>query len=479
MKKLLSLIIVLLSITTAFAANFDSAPWKHGQLQVSANHRYLQHADGTPFYYQGETGWLLPERLTRDEAAYYLNRCHQAGYNVVQIQTINGVPTTNIYAQYSHNPKNLYDFSCFDRSDTSSLSPLTYTYWDHMDYIVKTAEARGIYIGMVCIWGGLVKNGSMNVDQAKIYGKFLADRYKDSPNIIWIIGGDCRGDVKPEVWGTLAHTIKSIDKNHLMTYHPFGRTSSVTWWNNSDWLDFNMFQSGHRRYGQRKGDGDNKDVTGLEEDNWRYAEFALSQTPLRPVLDGEPSYERIPQGLHDATQPKWQACDVRRYAWWSVLGGSCGHTYGHNSLMQFARPGVGAAYDPEAIPWYEALNDDGFNQMQYVHSLMLQLPYFERIPDQSVFVGSYGEKYDRPIASRGKDYIVAYSYVNQPLTIDLTKISGKKKDAWWYSPKDGSFTYIGQFDNSKSQLFSNQYPYGAGYDIVLVIVDSEKDYIKK
>jgi hypothetical protein len=26
---------------------------------------------------------------------------------------------------------------------------------------------------------------------------------------------------------------------------------------------------------------------------------------------------------------------VRRYAYWSVFAGSCGHTYGHNAIMQF------------------------------------------------------------------------------------------------------------------------------------------------
>ena len=74
-------------------------------------------------------------------------------------------------------------------------------------------------------------------------------------------------------------------------------------------MDMNMFQSGHRRYGQKKGDGDTS-VTGLEEDNWRYVEEALSMTPLKPVLDAEPSYEGIPQGLHDPAQPRWRDCDV-------------------------------------------------------------------------------------------------------------------------------------------------------------------------
>ena len=92
--------------------------------------------------------------------------------------------------------------------------------------------------------------------------------------------------------------------------------------------------SGHRRYGQRNGDGDYTIKENTEEDNWRYVDASQQMTPLKPVLDGEPSYEDIPQGLHDFSAPRWQDYDVRRYAYWSVFAGSFGHTYGHNSIIR-------------------------------------------------------------------------------------------------------------------------------------------------
>jgi hypothetical protein len=282
-------------------------PWDNGRLLVSDEGRYLKHANGAPFFWLGETGWLLPERLDRDEAEYYLEQCRQAGYNVVQVQTINAVPAMNCYGQASM--LDGYNFKHIDR-------PGIYGYWDHMDYIIRTAARKGIYIGMVCIWGGLVKNGQMDAEQAKRYGKFLAERYKDDPNIIWLIGGDIQGYVKTDVWETLARTIKATDPNHLMTFHPRGRTTSATWFNNAEWLDFNMFQSGHRRYGQRKGDGDYPIEENTEEDNWRFVELSQSKQPLKPVIDGEPIYEGIPQGLHDPNELRWQDYDVRRYAYW-------------------------------------------------------------------------------------------------------------------------------------------------------------------
>lgn len=443
-------------------------PWSNGKLVVSEEGRYLKHENGTPFFWLGETGWLLPERLDRDEAAYYLQHCKEAGYNVVQVQTLNGVPSMNAYGQYSMIDG--FNFKDINRKGV-------YGYWDHMDYIIKTAERYGIYIGMVCIWGSPVNAGHMNVKEAEAYGKFLAERYKDSPNIIWFIGGDIRGDKNTEVWEALAKSIRSLDRNHLMTFHPRGRTTSATWFNNAEWLDFNMFQSGHRRYGQRKGDGDYPIEENTEEDNWRFVAASQAKTPLKPVVDGEPIYEEIPQGLHDPNETRWKDYDVRRYAYWSVFAGSFGHTYGHNSIMQFVRPGINTAYGADKS-WWEALKDPGFNQMKHLKNLMLTFPYFERVPDQSIIAGQNGERYDRVIATRGKDYLLVYNYSGRPMQIDLGKVSGAKKNVWWFSTKDGKLTYVGEYDN-KVVTFQHDSGYMSGNDQVLIAIDAAKDYVKK
>ncbi len=490
--SIMSLCLLFAGIHPVFS---QSLPWDNGRLKVDASGNYLQHENGVPFFWMGDTGWLLPERLDRQNAEKYLEACRLNGYNVVQVQTINGVPARNIYGSLS-NPQG-FDFSSIERrhaySPDAQGSDPEYGYWDHMDYIIETAAEKGIYIGMVCIWGGLVKQGRMDEEQAVAYGTFLAERYKDNPNIVWIIGGDIYGDVKPEVWETLARTIKAHDPNHLMTFHPFGRHISAIWFHQADWLDFNMFQSGHRCYGQSMAKKSPLRPELLpdstEEDNWRYVELARTYEPRKPVVDGEPSYEGIPYGLHDYDLPFWQDYDVRRYAYWSVFAGSFGHTYGNSAIMQMHDGRKMGAYGC-LKPWQEALEDPGFRQMQYLKKLMLAFsnpqfsadpqsqPYFDRCPDQSLIVSEIGERYNYVSACRGKDYLLVYDYAGVDFSVDLTKISGKSKNAWWFSPTDGSVRYIGSFQNASSVPFSYT-SQSAHDDRVLIVTDAAATYVEQ
>jgi hypothetical protein len=476
MKKL-SLIILL--AVACCQLSVAQKPWDNGRLKVSDNQRYLQFENGKPFFWLGETGWLLPERLDRAEAQYYLQKCRAAGYNMVQIQVLDGVPSYNIYGAPSHQMQKGAERKVSWTNMGQSADG--YGYWDHLDYIISLAEQNGIYIGMVAIWGGLVKEGLLDVNGAKAYGKFLAERYKNRPNIIWMMGGDIQGDIRPEVWEALATTIKSIDKNHLMTYHPRGRYTSAKWWSKAKWLDFHMFQSGHRKYGQRMGNKDYPIPDNTEEDNWMYVDSTWAYKPMKPVLDDEPSYEDIPKGLHDPNEARWQDYDVRRYAYWSVFAGSCGHSYGHNAIMQMLKPGYPTSYGSDGAEksWYQALNDPGFRQMKHLKNLILSFPYFERIPDQSVIAGKNGTKYNRLLATRGNDYILIYNYNSVPMKVDLTKVTGEKKNIWWFDAATGKLTYIGEFDN-KVITFSQQNPhYGIPNDGVLIAVDATKNYLTK
>ena len=162
---------------------------------------------------------------------------------------------------------------------------------------MNEAAKRGIYMAMVPVWGSNIKN--ISIEQAKKYAEFLANRYKDKSNIIWL-NGDVRGNEAFDKWNMIGNTIRTIDKKHLITYHPRGRNSSSAWFHTEPWLDFNMFQSGHRTYAQ---DTLSSETLHYREDNWPYVNDDYKLSPIKPTFDGEPSYENIPYGLHDGPKP--------------------------------------------------------------------------------------------------------------------------------------------------------------------------------
>jgi len=346
-------------------------------------------------------------------------------------------------------------------------NPEEYDYWDHMDYIIGLAEQNGIYMALVSVWGSNVKAGGVSSEQAEIYAGWLADRFKEHLNIIWLNGGDIRGSDSAEVWNTIGNTIRKHDPNHLISFHPFGRTKSSMWFHDAPWLDFNMFQSGHRRYDQ--------DDTELAygQDNWKYVCDDYALTPVKPTIDGEPSYEGIPQGLHDPSQPYWNDNDVRRYAYWSVFAGGFGFTYGNSAVMQMHKPGdPDPAYGVKNY-WYEAIDDAGAGQMAHLKNLMLARPFFDRIPDQSLIASGQGEKYDFQVATRGKDYAFVYTYNGRGMEIKLGILESEKVDASWYNPRNGEYTPIGNFENSGTIKFDPPGEKKDGNDWILVL-DSVK-----
>ena len=346
----------------------------------------------------------------------------------------------------------------------SASDAAQYDYWDHVDYIVKLAAQKDLYMAMVPVWGSNVKAGSVSRSEANAYAEWLAKRYKDQWNIVWLNGGDIRGSDSLTTWKIMGAALKKNDPNHLVTFHPFGRTTSSQWFHEEPWLDFNMFQSGHRSYDLDTSKAEHR----FGPDNYKFMLIDYNLQPTKPSFDGEPSYELIPYGLHDTTKPYWQAHDIRRYAYWAVFAGGAGHTYGHNSVMQMHKPtDRGSAYGSKKF-WYNALNDDGAKQMIHVKNLLLSKPYFERVPDQSL-VSTQGEKYRYIAATRGRDYAMLYNYTGRTFQVNMGKIRGKKIRASWFDPRTGEKHPIGKFRNKGSLQFDPPGEEMDGNDWVLIL----------
>ncbi len=426
MKNRLTILFALLSL-------FANAQVK--QLKVSANKRFFQTVNGKPFFWIGDTGWLLFVKCSREDAVHYLETRKQQGFNVVQVMVLHDMNNTkNVYSDYALINE---DVSKPNVTPGNNFADTTaYDYWDHVDFVVNEAAKRGIYMAMVPVWGSNVKGGKVNVQQGEAYAKFLAIRYKNKSNIIWLNGGDVRGTEGMDVWKVIGPTLKKYDPKHLVTYHPRGRTSSSDWFHNEAWLDFNMFQSGHKDYAQ---DTSSNEINHYGEDNWKFIDVDYKLKPVKPTLDGEPSYENIPHGLHDSTQPRWTDADLRRYAYWSVFAGGAGFTYGENATMQFNKMGDWTANYGVRMNWKQALLSPGAKQMQFLSKLMLSSKsYFDRKPAQQILVNNIGAKYHYLLATMDKRSAFVYTYTGESFLIDTKKLNFQLSIYSWYNPSDGN-----------------------------------------
>jgi hypothetical protein len=456
MKKL-----IFFSIAALFA--YITKAQSPELLKISANKRFITTQSNKPFFWLGDTGWLLFVKASREEAEQYLEDRKQKGFNVIQVMVLHDLKhAVNVYGDSALQKGNVAKPVVTKGNNFNNKE--AYDFWDHVEYIVDLAASKGLYMAMVPVWGTNVKNGWVTPQQATVYATFLANRFKNKTNIIWLNGGDIKGTDKIAVWNTIGATLKTKDPAHLLTFHPRGRFSSSEWFHNKTWLDFNMIQSGHRNYAQDTSKGEHH----YGEDNWKYIDVDYSKKPVKPIIDGEPSYEAIPYGLHDTTLPYWNAAEIRRYGYWSVFAGAFGFTYGHNSVMQFYKPSDNnRAYGAKKF-WTESLSDEAATQMQYLKALMLSKPYLERTPAQEL-VPANGERYDRVLATKGKTYAFFYTWNGRTFKVDLAKLNIGAVKAGWYNPRNGETTAIGEYDGKKTEEF---YPAGGqsnGNDWVLVI----------
>src|SRR4030095_7572150 len=83
-------------LTIAFAGTGQRAG-RTKSLRISANHRFFADQSGKPFFWLGDTGWLLFSKLDRDEAEKYLEDRRKKGFTVIQVMVLHSLGVVNVY----------------------------------------------------------------------------------------------------------------------------------------------------------------------------------------------------------------------------------------------------------------------------------------------------------------------------------------------------------------------------------------------
>lgn len=315
---------------------------RHGPIQVTSNRRHLEHADGTPFLWLGDTWWMgFCRRLgwpddVRDLSSDRVSK----GFNVIHL-------VAGLYP----------DMDPFDERGsgdggfpwTEDFSRINPDYFDAADLRIAHLVSVGIVPCVVGFWGFFLDIAGEQ--KLQDHWRYLIARWGAYP-VVWCVAGEAlmpfytteamkdmkqclfRGEPwlppkRRRIWSNMARYIKKTDGHgRPVTIHPtrFG-TDQV---DDPTSIDLNWLQTGHNGYPATE-----RAVDMLEK--------ALTEEPRMPVLDSEGNYEMINGTNRD---------DIQRFQFWStMMVGAAGYSYGANGIWQVDRSDQPYGASPHGTSW--------------------------------------------------------------------------------------------------------------------------------
>jgi len=409
-------------------------------VKLSADRSYLVDQDDQPFFINGDTAWSLIAQLSEADAASYLADRAAKGYNLVAAELIEHTFATNA-------PANLAGQAPFTRA--GDFSTPNEAYFAHADRVLHHAAENGIavllsplYLGYLCVsegWCPEVKAASAATLRG--YGRYLGNRYKNFPNLIWMIGGDA-DPVAAGVADQLREFVAGIretDTSHLFTAHNIRNQAAMDPWPAESWLDLNNIYTSGSEY--------------------QSALAQYNRAGAKPVFLVESYYENE----HDSTPQS-----LRRQAYWTVLsGGIAGHIFGNCPMWHFGAPAaVGFC---AAATWQSQLNSEGAVTLAHVGRLLTSRAFPLLVPDQdhSVLTAGYesGTTYAAAARTRDGSTLIAYLPTARTVTVDLSRLAGGSARAWWFNPRTAAAIAIGIYPTGAPAAFTP----ADGDDWVLVV----------
>ena len=411
-------------------------------LKISSDGMRIQKANGSYWFWLGDTGWSLFQELKREDADYYFSTRASQGFTVIQAVVVMGWSR-------DWNDANAYGHRPFHNGDANNPNEM---FWQHADWLIKKAMEYELYVALLPAWG------SYWGDHATIeYAQWITNRYREYDNIIWVNGGDRKVGDDQDLFNQIGHVFDS-DQNSLATFHPRGGDPSSKHFHHEKWLDFNMQQSSH---GMRDIRADNQ------------VDVDLAIKPTKPTLNGEPNYEDHCVGWKsDCSKGIFNSHDVRQLAYWTVFAGATGVTYGHVHVWDFYN---GGNKEDGYKDWKVEVKDSGAVQMGYLANLIMSRPHSDRAPAHHILTDeSPGGNKQRAILGNG--YAFIYTSQGHNIYVDLDELPWDQNKAWWFNPRNGMVTRINKIPDSGTHIFDPPDNSGGDNDWVLVIDDAGKAY---
>ncbi len=399
---------------------------KRGALRVSKSGTYLEHADGTPFFWLGDTVWTGPAFATLDDWQTYLNDRAAKNFSVVQFNMV--CPWRTAATDREGN-------RAFEGEKNVRINP---NFYQRLDRFMDAINSTGFAAAPVLMWalGPKDPGNVLSEDDIEKIVRYEVARY-GAHHVVWLLAGDNRYDPQSsEKWKRIGRKVFGQHWHQPVSSHPTGMNWPWESWRDEKWLTLFGYQSGH---------GDDAGTlawihSGPVSKNWQ-------NKPIRPIINLEPPYED-----HVAYQSKkpHTAYNVRRAVYWSLLAAPpAGVTYGGHGLWSWQTdPGKTPPDHPStgvAKVWNEALELPGSSDMKRMVELFTSLEWWKLRPSQSLLKEQPGQadptRFVATAATESFDAAVLYLPDGGKVAIDVQRL-GRNVKAAWFNPRDGHRTAL-------------------------------------
>ncbi|WP_336518283.1 DUF4038 domain-containing protein [Pollutibacter soli] len=413
-------------------------------LRVSDDKRYLVDKNNKPFPILGRTAWFI---ISQPEEGYkkFIDNTILHGHNAIEFAVITHWPTGN-HAPFNGEGEKPF-LKTLDGSDwtgklkynnidkeSPDLTTPNEKYWRYADKFLAYCQERGLLVFMFSAYVGyegqeqgwmkeLVANGK---EKSMSYGAWIANRYKNQKNIVWMLLGDM-GRFNEEqrlVEQALIDGLKSVKDQQSVLYTAESHSGE----NAADNPHF----------------GDEMTLNGVY--TWELAipvpflaRNAFAHEPVMPAfLLEEPYDEEGPDGNKfnpNATQP------VRRFQWWGWLSTIGGYIAGNGYVWPFIDP-----------TWQQHLETDGAKDMIILNKFIQSVDWWKLVPSglngMKNIIDNPNNKdtsvsYISAAAAKEGSLLVAYipPAFKGEVKVDLTVLI-KPGYAYWFDPTDGRYITI-------------------------------------
>lgn len=340
--------------------------YQKGPLMLSPSRRSLVHADGTPFFWLGDTAWNGVIRGDDDNWREYLAARAGQRFNVIQFVA-------------SHWRGDALDEagqpSYYEDGDSIRINPC---FFQRLDRRVAMINQFGCIAAPVVLWSLLKTDPgySLKEEDATRLASYIVSRY-DAYQVVWLLGGDGNYQkIGVDRWKRIGRSVFRVGHDRLATLHPCGQNWVGEEFRHERWYDIIGYQSGH----------------GDSEEHLRWLvegppATAGDNAPTLPIINLEPNYETA-FGYHHHTA--FTDYHVRRAAYWSLLvSPPAGVTFGHDAIWNWnfetgPSEGHGDWHGGAVPPWREGLDTPGVRCMTVLRGIFEKLDWTTLAPCRSL-----------------------------------------------------------------------------------------------